>query len=295
MYTTNLNYFKPKTISEASELLLINEKSAVIAGGTDLLVELKKGFREVEALVSLSDIKELKTVSEDLDNIYLGSGLTHFDLISSELIRSNIPALSDAASKIGSNQIRNTGTLGGNLCTAASCADTAPILLAYDSSVELESKNTKRVISLRKFMVSHHRTELKKDELLTKVIVPKKKKTNVSHFEKFGIRNALSISVATTAVLLCIEKNVCSEAHIVIGACAPTPIISNTANKIISEVSLHDLLNNQEIIEAAGSAASNDSIPIDDIRGSAVYRRHLVKILTVKSLSNALSQINSTN
>lgn len=291
MYNNDLNYYKPKTINEATELLDNNGDSALIAGGTDLLVEIKNGMREVCKLISLNELSELKIISEDTDNIYIGAGVTHSELISSELINHKLHALSEAASKIGSHQIRNVGTIGGNLCTCASCADTAPILLAYNSLVELVSQKTSRKVPLKEFFLFHHKTAIKKNEILTRVIVPKKKNVTTASFEKFGIRNASNISVASSAVVLSFESGICSDVNIAVGACAPTPIISINANNIILNHKIEELLTNKEIIELAAQEAANGSFPINDIRGSANYRKHLVKVLTRKALTSALSRI----
>ncbi|MGA2295986.1 MAG: FAD binding domain-containing protein [FCB group bacterium] len=292
MLYTDINYYKPKSLSEASEILMNNDNTALIAGGTDLLVEIKKGMRTVNNFVSLSNIIELKKIEEVADNFYIGAGLTHSEIISSPLIKSKIPALSYAASKIGSHQIRNVGTIGGNLCTAASCADTAPILLAYDSLIELAMDNSVRTLPLKEFLIFHHKTAIKTNEIMTRIIIPKKKNVNSAYFEKFGIREASSISVASSAVYMEFESGICNNIKIVIGACSPTPIISDNANQILFDKNIDDLKNNKEIIETAGIAASKDSVPIDDIRGSADYRRHLVKVLTCKALFNAIKQIN---
>ncbi|TAL68133.1 MAG: xanthine dehydrogenase family protein subunit M [Bacteroidetes bacterium] len=295
MYISDFKYHKPVSLEEASKILEHSYNAVPLAGGTDLLVEVKKGLRKFNDLVSLSGIPGLKNIEEDSQNIYIGACLTHNGLVYSELIKNKIPALSGAASKIGSEQIRNTGTVGGNLCTGASCADTAPILLAYDSQVELASHKGKRIIPLRKFIISHHKTDIKKNEIMTRIIVPKLQKSSGASFVKFGLREASSISVASVAVKIEFVSGVCNNVNIVIGACAPTPVISENANYFTLGKTIDELTNNALLIESVVSAASNDTIPIDDIRGSAAYRRQLVKVLTKQALALAIERTKIVN
>ncbi len=290
MYLPDFKYHKPKTIKEASAILLKSGNAAPIAGGTDLLVEIKTGLRQFRDIVSLSGIAELKQITEDDNNIFIGSALTHSEIIHSNLIQEKLSALAEAASKIGSHQIRNSGTIGGNLCTGASCADTAPILMAYDASVELVSENETRIINLKKFLIHHHQTDVRKGEILTKIIVPKRNCITGACFEKFGLREAASISVASSAVVLSFENGICSDAGIVIGACGPTPVFSNKASEVILGKSAKDIYGNNDIIESAAIAASEDSLPIDDIRGSADYRRELTKVLTRRAIHNVVKR-----
>jgi carbon-monoxide dehydrogenase medium subunit len=290
MYIPDFKYHRPKTIKEASSILLQSSNAAPIAGGTDLLVEIKTGLRQFHDIVSLSEIDELKQISENSVYVFIGSAITHTDIMKSDLVREKHPALAEAASKIGSHQIRNSGTIGGNLCTGASCADTAPILMAYDASVELVSEAGIRIVNIKDFLIHHHQTDVKKGEILTKVIVPKRKRITGACFEKFGLREAASISVASSAVVLSFENNKCTNAGIVIGACGPTPVFSNKASNIILGKSAKDIYNNNDIIESVANAASEDSLPIDDIRGSADYRRELIKVLTKRAIQNAVKR-----
>lgn len=290
MYISDFKYHKPASIEEASKILEQSVSGLPLAGGTDLLVEVKKGLRKFSDLVSLSEIDELKNITEDSQSIYIGSGLTHNGLVYSELIKNKIYALSEAASKIGSEQVRNIGTVGGNLCTCASCADTAPILMAYDAQVELASHNSTRTLPLRNFIISHHKTEIKKNEIMTRIIVPIQKKSSGASFIKFGLRESSSISVVSSAVMIEFESGICNRVNIVIGACAPTPVISENANILILGKTIDVLKGNSELIESIVNAAANDTIPIDDIRGSADYRRRLVKVLTKQALALAIER-----
>jgi CO/xanthine dehydrogenase FAD-binding subunit len=295
MYISDFKYFKPKTPAEASDIFLESKFGVLLAGGTDLLVEIKSGLRKPDVIISLSKIPEMKIISEDTGNVYIGAGVTHNELIKSFLIKNRLPALSEAASKIGSHQIRNIATVGGNLCTGASCADTAPILIAYNADIELITSKSRRIVPLKEFFIFHHKTNIQKGEILLRIIIPKKHINTGSCFEKFGLREASSISVASSAVVMEFDSGICSNINIVIGACSPTPIISYKANQIIYGKSIKELKDSPEIIESAGNAASEDSIPIDDIRGSAEYRRHLINVLTRNAITKAVNRFELNN
>ena len=292
MYLSDFKYHKPNTIAEALKILKQSVNGLPIAGGTDLIVEAKKGLRKFTDLVSLAGLDELRIINEDANNIYIGAGVTHNGLVKSELLKQKLFALSEAASKIGSEQIRNTGTIGGNLCTAASCADTAPILMAYNAQVELKSHKDARTIPLRDFFISHHKTDIKKNEIMTRIIVQKQNQSTGASFVKFGLREASSISVASSAVLLQFDSGICKNASIVIGACAPTPVICENANIITLGKAIDELTEWDFLIEFIVSKVVNDTIPIDDIRGTADYRRHLVKVLTKRAFALAIKRTN---
>jgi len=288
MYISDCNYHRPKSVAETVEILNSSDNAAILAGGTDLLVEIKKGIRQHSDLVSLSDINELKIISEDNNNIYIGTAITHNEIIKSKVICQFLPCLSQTCTKIGSEQVRNMATIGGNICTAASCCDTAPVLLAYYASIEIASKEGNRTIPLKDFFVFNKKTTLKEGEIVTKIIVPKPSKGTGVHYEKFGLREAMSISVVSVAVNVTIENKVVANSCVIIGAVAPTPRISKNATDLLNGSNLSDLKEGSKILEKIGQAASNDSIPIDDIRGGAQYRRDILTTLTQRAILSAI-------
>ncbi|HJN06671.1 MAG TPA: xanthine dehydrogenase family protein subunit M [Bacteroidales bacterium] len=294
MYISDFNYFRPKSIKEATTLLENSDDGAPIAGGTDLLVEIKQGLRHHEDIISLTDIEELKIISEVPEGIFLGAGLTHNELISSTIIINKLPAIAQAASKIGCDQVRNKGTIGGNICTAASCCDLGPVLLTLNASVELASSVETRTVPLIDFFVFHRKTTIKKGELVTRIFVPHPEPYTGVYFEKFGLREAAAVSVASVAVMVKLHEGVCDDACIVIGAVAPTPKISNRSIDHIVGKDISLLSEDSQILMQAGNAAAEDAIPIDDIRGGANYRRDLIKVLTRRAIVKAidLAQLN---
>jgi CO/xanthine dehydrogenase FAD-binding subunit len=287
LYLKDFTYHKPQTLTEACRILEQCNNGAPIAGGTDILVELKKGLRQNEDVVSLMDIKELKTINETRSELIIGACATHNEVLKSSLVKKIIPALSEAASKIGTHQIRNTGTIGGNLCTGASCCDMAPILIALNASVEIVNSSLKRVVSLKDFFIFHKETSLKKGELMTKIIVPLPQSNVGTSFEKFGLRETASISVASVSVSIISDGNNCTDSCIVIGAVAPTPRISKKGSEVLNGKKIEALTKDSALLKLIGETVVKDSLPVDDLRGSAEFRRQLVNVLTQRAVVKA--------
>lgn len=288
MYLPDFKYHKPSTLQEAFSLLEDCKNGAAIAGGTDVLVEMKNGIRYNDELISLSGIPELKLIDENEEQIFIGAAVTHNEIINSPVINKVFPVLSETAKKIGTDQIRNTGTIGGNLCTGASCCDMAPVLIAGDATLEIISSHGSRIVSINDFFLNHKKTVLGQGEILTKIIIPKQKPGTGISFIKFGLREAASISVASAAVMIITDGNVITGSAVVMGSVAPTPIISLSAGKIISGEKIEGLEKNLSVLNNFGEAVKKDSLPIDDIRGSAHFRQSLVKTLSKQALIEAL-------
>ena len=290
MHLTEFQYHKPKTIEEACRLLELKEKAAVLAGGTDVLVEIKKGLRQNNDLVSLSALDELKEISKDESNLYIGAGATHNAVKNSPLIKNKFQSISEAASLIGTEQIRNTGTIGGNLCTGASCCDMAPVLIAYNANIELVSLKGKRTEALKDFFRFHKETMIEKGEIMIKVIVPVPGKGVGIRFEKFGLRESASISVASASAFVKVEDGKCVDSRIVIGAVAPIPMISEKASKVLNGTKVTELSEGSSVLKEVGEAAAVDSLPLDDIRGTADFRKDIIIILIQRAVLKAVKR-----
>jgi carbon-monoxide dehydrogenase medium subunit len=295
MYISDYNYFRPKSLQEALSVLQKSADGVAVAGGTDLWVEIKNGIRSHADIVSLIDVKELKLLDENESTISIGAAVTHSELISSPLINKYLPALSDAATKIGSEQIRNMGTVGGNICTAAACCDTAPILIALDASVVIVNSVQTKTLPLKDFFLYNKKTILQKGDLVTKIIVPKPVTGTGAHYEKFGLREAVSISVVSAAVMLKLKGNTIEKASVVIGAVAPTPKISIRCSEMLTGKNIAGIYDKSPLLINAGEAAVSDSIPIDDIRGGAQYRRDVLNVITQRAIIKALENARLNN
>jgi len=287
MYIQDFTYHKPETLQEACKLLEGKQNAAAIAGGTDILVEIKKGLRHNDNIVSLSGIKELKILEETNNPLVIGAAVTHNEIKNSKFIKEKFPALAEAASLIGTDQVRNTATVGGNLCTGASCCDMAPILIASNASVEIFSIKGKRIVALQDFFVFHKETSIGKGELMTKIIVPFLEPGTGVCFKKFGLRDASSISVASASAFVKVEDDVCVDSRIVVGAVAPIPKISEKASEILNGAKVTELSEGSSVLKEAGKAAAADSLPLDDMRGTADFRRDIVNVLTQRAVIKA--------
>lgn len=295
MYLQDFIYHKPATLQEACKLLESKKNAAVIAGGTDILVEIKKGLRHNDNIVSLSGIKELKILEESGNQLVIGAAVTHNEIKNSKFIKEKFPALAEAASLIGTDQVRNTATVGGNLCTGASCCDMAPVLIASNASVEIVSTNGKRIVALKDFFVFHKETSIGKGEIMTKIIVPLSEPGTGVCFKKFGLREAASISVASASAFVKIKDGVCVDSRIVVGAVAPIPKIIKKASKVFNGAKVTELLEGSSILKEVGEAAAADSLPLDDIRGSADFRKDIVNILTQRAVLKAAKRAINLN
>jgi len=291
VYISDFNYYKPSSIQEACRILSESSDGAPLAGGTDLLVEMKQGLRHHEDIVSLAAIEGLRFIHHDADSLIIGAGVTHNDVAASPIVMELHPAIAEAAVKIGTDQIRNTGTIGGNLCTGASCCDMAPILIALDATAEIKSSVAARTVSLDEFFISHKETRIRKGEIMTRIIVPRAVDGAVACFEKFGIREAASISVASVAAAIRVSHGFCAGARVVIGAVAPIPKLSTGANEVLMKKQISELSENSSTLKQACEAAAADSRPIDDLRGRAEYRRQLIRVLTQRAVVNALARV----
>ncbi|MFC1513557.1 FAD binding domain-containing protein [candidate division KSB1 bacterium] len=289
MYIADFKYHRPASVPEACKMLSEFPEAVLLAGGTDLLVEIRQGLRHPKDIVSLTDIPELKNINETNGFLIIGAGETHNDIADSPVVEKFCKTISETASKIGTDQIRNTGTIGGNLCTGASCCDFAPILLALNADVKLIGVSGDRIVPLTEFFISHKDTRIQKGEILTEIIVPRPESGTRTGFEKFGLRNSASISVVSAAVSLNIlPDDILENVSVVLGAVAPTPVISFSANRILNGCNISDLYENSGLLQEVGEAAVKDAKPVSDIRGSDNYRRELIKVLVKRLLLKIL-------
>jgi len=285
MYISDFEYHQPKTVAEACRLLESNPDGAILAGGTDLLVDLKQGKRHHPSIISITDIPDLQAVELSGDKIFIGACVTHNGLADSPVLRQHCAALAEAAETIGTEQIRNTATVGGNLCTAASCADTAPMLIALGAEAVLTCAQNERTIPLSGFFTDHRTTALQKGEILTRIVLPMPIQGTGAAYKKFGLRGAANISVASVAAMVRLVDGLCEDACFVMGAVAPTPKIARGAIGLVKGKPVTG------ISEATvGAAVAEEAEPIDDIRGTARFRREITAVLARRALIEALSR-----
>ncbi|CAG1006987.1 MAG: FAD binding domain-containing protein [Anaerolineae bacterium] len=275
------HYYSVSTIGEALELLAQHgDKARIVAGGTDLLLEMERHQRPgVETLIDLSRVRGLDEISRYGDEIRLGALVTHNQVVGSTLIRERALPLAQASWEVGAPQIRNRATVAGNLITASPANDTISPLLALGASVTLSSLSGERSIPLRDFYLGVRKTVMRPDELLSAITLPAMSETERGLFLKLGLRRAQAISVVNVTVILRLEQEQITRATITLGSVAPTVIRVPVAEEYL----MGKPLNNQVIQEAARLASITPS-PIDDVRSTAQYRTEMIKVLVARAL-----------
>ncbi len=278
------SYFAPRTLAQAIGVLAGHDGAAqVIAGGTDLLLKMKAGRLKPSAVVDVKRVPELRGLAVN-GHITLGALTTLEQLVRSPLVREHLPALAAAAGTMASVQIRNLATLGGNLCNAAPSADLAPILIAWEAEALIAGPGGARVLPLREFFAGPGRTALAPGELLTAIRLPPV--PGPSLYLKLAPRACMDIAVVGVGLALQVEAGRCRGARIVLGAVAPTPLRARRAEDALSGGPL-----TPERIESAAQIAADEAQPIDDVRGSAWYRRRMVAALTRRGLRRLAEQV----
>jgi xanthine dehydrogenase iron-sulfur cluster and FAD-binding subunit A len=274
-------YIQPESLEQALNLISNTEiRSRIIAGGTDLILELESGKHpEPEILLDITRIPGLENISLEDDIIHIGPLATHNHIVASKLIQKFATPLAQACWQIGAPQIRNRGTVAGNILTASPANDTITPLIAMNASVVLKSSSSERVVNLTDFFLGVRKTVIRKDEILTDILVPSIKENQKGAFYKQGLRKAQAISVVNAAVVLSFDNETIKSASITLGSVAPTIIHAIKAEEFLLGKSL-----DAETIEQASKIATESATPIDDIRGSAKYRSHITEICVKRAL-----------
>ncbi len=279
-------YFAPKAVAEGCALLSRHKGAAIMAGGTDLLVQMKDREVAPRYIVGLRNIPGMEKIEYSKDEgLKIGASATFASIASSSIVKKRFKCLADAVSQIGFPQTRNMGTIGGNICNAAPSADSVPVLIALGARVKLVSTKGERIVPLEKFFKGPGKTILKSDEILTGIQVPNQKPGSGATYVKFTLRSAIAAVGVAANITLDSKNGTCSDASIVLGAVAPTPIRAIKAEKAIKGKKLNDAL-----IEKAARMAADEAHPISDVRTSAEYRRKVLRVLTAEALKQALAR-----
>ncbi len=284
MHLPEFEYYNPETMEEVYMLLTsLGSKAQLLAGGTDIIPELKDRIREANALISLKKIEELKGIHYSRkEKLRIGALTTLSELIVSTDIPSEFSPIKEAASTLASPPIRSIATIGGNIVSAVPSADMPPILIAMNASVILISKKKARTVPLEEFFTGPRETILQQGEILKSIEVPFPVTGTGGCYLKLGKRGCLACAVTGVAVSLTMKKDVCQTARIVLGAVAETPLLIKQASEILAGQKLNDKIA-QEAAEIAGNLCS----PISDLRAPADYRREIVRVLSTRAIEKA--------
>ncbi|MDA3813340.1 MAG: xanthine dehydrogenase family protein subunit M [Candidatus Cloacimonetes bacterium] len=275
----DFEFHKPNDINQTLLLLSkLNGKAKILAGGTDLIVHLKEELVKTENVIDIKGISELSKIKIAEDNIFIGAGVTFTEIIESQQIKEKLPILWQASEKVASVGIRNRATVVGNICSAVPSLDSAPALLVYDAEVLVQSKTGKRTISIHDWFVGPKKTILNHDELVLGIKIPIFKHAGV--YEKLGRYKGEDLAQAGIGVLADANRNYR------FAYCAVGPIPKRMKK-------LEDFLQGKEIsdklLEEAAELIPNEISPISDIRSSAEYRTHMMKIMFKRGLQKSVA------
>jgi carbon-monoxide dehydrogenase medium subunit len=283
-------YHAPRSLNEAISLLREHGEAArPLAGGTDLVVQMKENATKFAApshLVSLLRVPELTGVDfSDSEALRIGAGATMTEVAESAVVRKRFTAIAEGAGLVGSYQTMNMATVGGNLCNAAPSADIAPPLLAFEAEAVIVGPSGRRQVPLEEFFAGPGRTVLDADELLAEVRVPVQPANTGSVYMRHTPRKQMDIAVVGVGVLLTLAGERIERARIALGAVAPAPVRARQAEATLEGQTVSD-----DVLTRAAEAAAGESSPISDVRGSAEFRRHIVRVTTERMLREAAAR-----
>ncbi|MBB6623603.1 xanthine dehydrogenase FAD-binding subunit XdhB [Clostridium gasigenes] len=278
---------EPETLNEALDMLNKNTSLKIIAGGTDVLIRLHHRNIENVELISLRKIEGLDEIKilENKD-IEIGAMTSFRKIFRNQIITDNISILGEAAVSMGGPQVRNMATIGGNICNGAVSADSASTLYALNAKLKLQNSNGERIIPINEFYLGPGKVDLKKDEILTKIIIEKKSYENTKgHYIKFSNRKAMDIAMIGVAVVLIEEDNKFKDLRIALGVAAPTPIRCIEAENYAKGIEI-----NEENIESIAKETMKSTKARNSWRASKDFREHLIKVLTVRAIKEIINK-----
>jgi len=280
------DYENPKTLSEAIELISkYGDDSRLIAGGTDLIVQMRIGRRTPKVVINTKAVEEMNQLTCDSSGLTIGAAVPCYKIYQNPEIISAYPGIIDSASLIGGIQIQGRATIGGNLCNAAPSADAVPVLIANRAICNIASTKGTRSIPVEDFCTGPGQNILNPDELLVSLSFPKHDSNFGSRYIRFIPRNEMDIAVAGAGVSITLENEVIKSIHVALASVAPTPIL---VKKITEELTGTNL--NPETLNHAGELAKEAATPITDMRGTIEYRKHLSDVLTKRALADAIKR-----
>lgn len=283
------DYVAPRSIGEAISILRkYDGKAKVIAGGTDLLIQIRNKEIVPEYVVDITSIPELNRIRYDeKEGLRIGALTTIRALETSTEIHQRYPIISEAASQLGSMAIRNVATIGGNLCNAAPSAESAPALIGLSGVVKIVGPEGERVVPLEGFFTGPGGTILKREELLVEIQVPIPSPNTRGIYLKHSMRGTIDLAIVNIAVIVTLgsQSKVCEDIKIVLGAVASTPMRMKKAEEVLRGKRI-----DEDLINKSAQVASGEARPISDVRASAEYRKEMVKVFTKRAVREALTQ-----
>ena len=281
-----LEYVVPSSAQEAVALLAANGDNACpLAGGTDLVVDLKHNPGNIDLLVDVSGLAEFRGIDETPEGLRIGSMVTFGEIMDSPVCREMTPEIVAASHTVGAVQTRNLGTLGGNLVTCVPSADSAPSLMVLDARVTVIGPDGSREMPIEEFFIGPRKTSLKPHELLESILIPKDALGKPSKFLKSGLRKGQALALVNAAASLRLDADgkTLVEPRLALGAVAPTPLRATEAEAFLAGKPATD-----EVLNEAAEIAVTEAKPIDDFRASANYRRQIIRTFSYRVLKRSV-------
>ena len=288
MFSPKIEYFTPKTIEEARSLVLKYKGEAkIIAGGTDLVVQMKHKEVLPRHIINIRGISgQDYIVHDEKEGLRIGAMATIRSIEVSPVVREKFNILAQAASELGSAQVRNRATIAGNLCNAAPSAETAPPLIVLGAKAKIMGADGERTVPIENFFTGPGQTVLRPDEILVEIQVPNLLPRSSGVYIKHTIRKALDLAIVGVAVIVTLDGDTLSDVKIALGAVAPTPVRATRAEDVLRGNQIDD-----DLLQKAAQTAFNQCSPIDDIRSSAEYRCKMIKVLVPRAIKQAAAQV----
>lgn len=282
-----LHYEAPTSLDQAVSLLATaGDDGRLLAGGTDLIIQMRAGIRQPGQVIDAKKIPELQTLSYDAQSgLRLGAALACCEIIDNPTVRQHYPGLVEAAGLIGSDQILARASVGGNVCNGSPAADTTPALIALGATCQVAGPKGTREIAVEDFVTAPGQTVLAADELLVEFRIPAPPAKAADCYQRFIPRNEMDIAVVGVGSCVALDGNTCSAARIGLGAVAARPLLAEEAGAALVGKPLDDAA-----IDAAAKLAQAAASPISDMRGTAEFRTHLVGVLTRRTLKEAAAR-----
>jgi len=282
----NFEYAAPTELDDAvKQLAAAGDRASVLAGGTDIIVQLREGLRSAELVVDIKKIPELMLLEYSSENgLHLGASVPCWRIYDDAVIADACPALADAARIIGGWQIQSRASVGGNLCNSSPAADSIPPLIAHSAMCHIAGPIGRRTVPVEQFCTAPGRNVLEPGELLVALTLPSQRSGSGSAYERFIPRNEMDIAVAGAASWVQLDENgqQIEQARIALSAVAATPVFAAEASDWLA-----GQMASEDVFTKAGEMARDVASPIDDMRGPAEYRTHLVGVLTKRTLAKA--------
>jgi CO/xanthine dehydrogenase FAD-binding subunit len=279
------DYAAPTSLAEALQLLSAHPNARLLAGGTDLLVQLRAGRKETDFVIDIKHVPDLNEIRYDGTGLTIGSSVPCYRIYADGAVLEHYPALAEVANIIGGTQIQGRASIGGNLCNAAPSADAIPLLIALGATCRIAGASGERTLPVEEFCTAPGRNSLQRGELLVSLHMPVPAPHSGARYLRFTPRNEMDIAVAGVGVSVVLENGNFRSARVALASVAPTPLFVREAGDALAGKPV-----NAETIQAAATLAKAAAKPISDMRGTADYRRQLCAVLTRRAIEEAVAR-----